>query len=149
MRPYLGLLAPQLPITGTFAVPLGLYYVLLSGRVVAHRIQGKKLNDQPLSGASAETEGLAKSIRAQVNYTENVPLALVLASIVELNGGSRRVLTGALSVLVAARVLHAHFGLLLEKSNGFGRPIGYLSTQGVLLGLAGYSAYLLKGFWGY
>ncbi|KAF1821900.1 uncharacterized protein K489DRAFT_370804 [Dissoconium aciculare CBS 342.82] len=144
-----GLLTPQLPITGTFAVPLGLYYVLLSGRVVAQRLQSKKLTDQPVGGAAADTNGLAASIRAQVNFAENVPLALILAGIVELNGGSRRVLTGALSVLVAARVLHAHFGLLLQNSSGFGRPIGYLSTQGVVVGLVGYSAYLLKSFWGY
>jgi uncharacterized membrane protein YecN with MAPEG domain len=76
-------------------------------------------------------------------------LALILAGIVELNGGSRKVLTSFLSVLLAARVLHANFGILLEGSKGFGRPIGHISTQGVVAGLVGYGAYLLKEYWGY
>lgn len=87
--------------------------------------------------------------RAQVNFSENVPLALALAGIVELNGGSRKVLTGALGALFVFRVLHAEFGLLTKESKGMGRPAGHFGTQGVVAVLGGYAAWLVKGYWGF
>lgn len=83
-----------------------------------------------------------------MNFAENVPLALALAGIVELNGGSRKVLTAALSVLFVARVLHAELGIMTKGHQGIGRPAGHFGTQGVIAGLAGYAAYLVKGYWG-
>lgn len=80
-----------------------------------------------------------------------MPLALLLAALVEANGGSRRVLITALSVLSVARVLHVEKGLLVTDSKkphtGFGRPVGFLGTVGVVLGLAGYGAWLGKEAW--
>lgn len=87
--------------------------------------------------------------RAQMNFAENVPLALALAGIVELNGGSRKVLTWALSALFVARVLHAEFGLLAKNASGMGRPAGHFGTQGVVAVLGGYAAWLVKGYWGF
>lgn len=82
-----------------------------------------------------------------MNFTENVPLALVLAAIVELNGGSRKALTYTLSALTAFRILHAEFGIMGEGHMGNGRPIGFFGTQGIVLGLAGYAIYLVQGYW--
>jgi len=82
-----------------------------------------------------------------MNFAENVPLALALAAVVELNGGSRKALTWALSALVVFRLLHAEGGLMLKNYMGPGRPAGYFGTQGVIAGLAGYAAYLVKGYW--
>lgn len=77
-----------------------------------------------------------------------MPLALALAAIVELNGGSRKALTWALSILTVARVLHADFGIMQKRQYGFGRSPGFWLTQSVVGGLAGYAAYLVKAYWG-
>lgn len=92
---------------------------------------------------------LFAATRSQMNFAENVPLALALAGIVELNGGSRRVLTSALSALFVFRVLHAEAGLMTKNSSGMGRPAGHFGTQAVVSVLAGYAAWLVKGYWGF
>jgi uncharacterized membrane protein YecN with MAPEG domain len=83
------------------------------------------------------------------NYVENVPLALLLAGIVELNGGNRKALNTALGVLLLLRILHVEFGLKGPNNNGFGRGLGYFGTQSYMVGMAGYAAYLVKGYWGF
>lgn len=83
-----------------------------------------------------------------MNFAENVPLALLLAAVVELNGGSRKLLTAGLSVLLVSRILHAELGLMAKNSAGPGRTIGHVGTMGTIVGLAGYAAYLVKGYWG-
>jgi hypothetical protein len=55
-----------------------------------------------------------------------------------------------MGTLLALRVAHAEGGLRLQGefgNNGIGRPIGYFGSIGVLGGLAGYTAYLVKGYW--
>jgi hypothetical protein len=42
---------------------------------------------------------------------------------------------------------HAEFGLMAQDSMGVGRIVGYYGTQTVLASLAGYTAYLIKGYW--
>ncbi|KAK8095857.1 MAPEG family-domain-containing protein [Apiospora kogelbergensis] len=166
-------LVPLLPITGSFAVPFTAYFTFLSARVVRHRLEGK----QPLgdgshrgsksssssssssSGRSSTSRGsrgeqlsdskLFVASRAHQNFAENVPLAFALAAVVELNGGNRKILTGALGALFAFRVLHAELGMYREEALGVGRPVGYYGTLASMLGLAGYAAFLVKGFWGF
>lgn len=36
-----------------------------------------------------------------------------------------------------------------EDYKGVGRPIGFFGTQGFLAAMAGYSAWLVKGYWGF
>jgi MAPEG family len=78
-----------------------------------------------------------------------VPLALLLAGIVELNGGNRKTLNTALGVLLLLRILHVEFGLKGFNNNGFGRALGYFGTQSYMVGMAGYATYLVKGYWGF
>ncbi|KAK5940268.1 hypothetical protein PMZ80_007688 [Knufia obscura] len=148
-----GLTIPKLlPITGTFALPLSAYYIFLQSRVIYHRIQTEKNIQQESSSSSSsdnEYDPLRAAIRAQANFNENVPLALALAAVVELNGGSRRVLSWALGSLVVFRVLHADVGLMARDYTGPGRPIGYFGTQGFIAGMAGYAGWLVKGYWGF
>ncbi|KAK7969122.1 Membrane-associated proteins in eicosanoid and glutathione metabolism [Apiospora sp. TS-2023a] len=167
-------LVPLLPITGSFAVPFTAYFAFLSARVVKHRLDGK----QPLgdgsqksksssssssssgrsstssSGRSSRGDQLSDSklfvaSRAHSNFAENVPLAFALAAVVELNGGNRKILTGAMGALFAFRVLHAELGMQREDALGLGRPVGYYGTLASMMGLAGYAAFLVKGFWGF
>lgn len=141
-----------LPITGSFVLPLTAYYIYLQNRVVAVRLDSKAYAPGHQSSKTTsnddEHDPLLATTRAQMNWAENVPLALALSAIVELNGGSRKALTGLLSALTIFRVLHADFGVLAQGYLGRGRPIGYFGTQGVVAGLAGYAAYLVKGYWG-
>jgi uncharacterized membrane protein YecN with MAPEG domain len=87
--------------------------------------------------------------RCHHNFIENVPLALLLAGIVELNGGNRKALNAALGALLLFRILHVEFGLKGPGNNGFGRAVGFFGTGVYLIGMAGYAAYLVKGYWGF
>lgn len=84
-----------------------------------------------------------------MNFLENVPFAFTLAAIAELNGGNRTVLNYVMAALFVLRVGHAELGLRAKDTLGPGRTLGIFGTQGVLAGLAAYSAYLIKGYWGY
>jgi uncharacterized membrane protein YecN with MAPEG domain len=85
-----------------------------------------------------------------LNFLENVPIALIFAAVAELNGANKKILNYALGTLLVLRVLHAELGLRgQEDAIGVGRPIGYFGTQGIIAGLAGYCAYLVKGYWGF
>ena len=77
-----------------------------------------------------------------------MPIALLLASIVELNGGNRKVLNGSLGTLLLLRILHVEFGMLGPNALSMGRRIGYYGTLGFIGGMAGYATYLVKGYWG-
>jgi uncharacterized membrane protein YecN with MAPEG domain len=107
----------------------------------------------PSNNKEAASDPLLVATRCQANFIENVPLALLLAGLVEANGGSRKALTVALSMLCVARVLHVEKGLLVEDSKhphtGIGRPVGFFGTVGVVVGLAGYGAWLGKAVWGF
>lgn len=87
--------------------------------------------------------------RCHQNFIENVPLALLLAGVVELNGGSRKALNAGLGALLVCRILHVEFGLKAPGNNGFGRAVGFFGTEVYLIGMAGYAAYLVKGYWGF
>lgn len=80
---------------------------------------------------------------------EYVPLALLGAAIVELNGGNRKILNGGLAALLLFRIMHVELGMHGANANGPGRLIGHLGTAGFLGGMSAYAAYLVKGYWGF
>ncbi|SMR55799.1 unnamed protein product [Zymoseptoria tritici ST99CH_1E4] len=141
-------LANSLSVTGSFALPFGLYYTYLQSLVIRQRMHAKSAIS-PTSGGNPEHDPLLASVRAQGNFLENVPLCLILSGLVESNGGDKRILTWALSALFVARVAHAQFGITSKNYMGKGRAFGFSVTAAVLNGLAGYSAWLVKGYWGY
>jgi uncharacterized membrane protein YecN with MAPEG domain len=138
-------------ITGTWTLPFTAYLLLLQGRVVAKRIQNEKWIGEQCGQAAEghDVDSLQLVSRCHNNFIENVPLALLLAGVVELNGGNRKVLNGALGALLLLRILHVEFGLKGPKNIAFGRPVGFFGTQGYMAGMAGYAAYLVKGYWGF
>ncbi len=72
------------------------------------------------------------SIRAHGNYTENVPIALLLLLLNELNGLSERSLVILGSILLVSRILH--YIMLVSRSLPIVlRPISMLGTLGVIL----------------
>ncbi|KAI2470424.1 membrane-associated, eicosanoid/glutathione metabolism protein [Annulohypoxylon bovei var. microspora] len=139
-------LAPLLPISGTFALPFSAYFTFLSYRVVHHRLADKQYLGDNSSKDGDLNNKLYLATRCHQNFIENVPLALVLAAFAELNGGNRKALTAALSALLAFRIVHVEAGLM--NGLGIGRPIGYWGTFVTIATLGGYAAFLVKGYWG-
>ncbi|KAI1762501.1 membrane-associated, eicosanoid/glutathione metabolism protein [Hypoxylon sp. FL1150] len=139
-------LAPLVPIAGTFALPFSAYFTFLSYRVVHYRLK----DEQYLGDNSSKTGDLNNKLylagRCHQNFVENVPLGITLAALAELNGGNRKMITAALSALLAFRVLHVEAGLI--NGMGLGRPVGYWGTLATIASLGGYAAYLVKGYWG-
>lgn len=141
-------------MTGTWTLPFAAYLLYLSNRVVYQRVKhekyiGENLPDDNTAFASGATNQLQLDSRAHGNFVESVPFALVLAAIAELNGVNRKVLNYALGTLLLLRIAHVELGLKGENANGIGRGIGFFGTQGFIAGIAGYGAYLVKGYWGY
>ncbi|KAK4457691.1 membrane-associated, eicosanoid/glutathione metabolism protein, partial [Cladorrhinum samala] len=151
-------------VTGSFLLPFTAYFSLLSTRVVLQRLATRTVlgTDSPAipmtkPGAESSTntqsstsnEALLVASRAQANFAEYVPLALLVAAVAELNGAHKKALTLSLSGLLAARIAHVEMGLRRPGSTGIGRTIGSYGTLGVMGFLAGYAGYLVKGYWGY
>ncbi|EXJ92468.1 hypothetical protein A1O3_01019 [Capronia epimyces CBS 606.96] len=154
-----GITVPKLlPITGTFAPAFGAYFVLLGLRVsLARQSTHTLLGDRtaPEKAASdpkpkpLSTDQLLIATRAHANFVENVPLALLVAALVELNGGDRRILTGSLATLLFLRIAHVELGLRAKNALGLGRPVGTLGTWGFIAGMSSYAAWLVKSYWGF
>ncbi|KAK9779616.1 hypothetical protein SCAR479_03682 [Seiridium cardinale] len=151
--PVLAPLLRRTAVTGSFAVPFAAYFSFLSLRVVRNRLDDEHYigdNSSKTPGHdSQKSNKLYVSSRAHANFAENVPLAFALAAVAELNGGNRKILTGAMATLFTLRVLHSELGIMKPEGMGRGRPIGYFGTIGTMLGLAGYAAFLVKDYWGF
>ncbi|KAK8222182.1 MAPEG family-domain-containing protein [Phyllosticta paracitricarpa] len=136
------------PVTATWSAPFVAYLALLSNRVVYYRITEKTyMGDRCKSSSSAstttpapapsgsapESDPLFLATRSHANFLENVPLALTLSLLAELNGASRKVLHGALATLLVLRVAHVELGLQSSfrgmKSVGLGRALGLHDTS--------------------
>ncbi len=119
----------SLTITALYASLAGLLLLFLSFRVVRWR---RKLSVGLGDGGQ---ENLLRAQRAQANFTEYVPIALILLAVAE-----SQVLTGWLlhtagAILVLARLLHA-WGLSQSSGRSFGRYWGTLLTWVVILALS-------------
>jgi uncharacterized protein len=137
---------------GTWTLPFTAYLFLLSARVSKLRIDNKQLMGNKISRPNApsdEVDPLEVATRCHANYLENIPIALMTAAIVELNGGNRKIINGGLAALLLFRILHVEFGMRAADTNGPGRVIGHLGTAITLNGMAAYAVYLVKGYWGY
>lgn len=91
----------QLPITSLFVAGFCLALVALSIPVTVLRI---KLN-LPIGGSDDPV--LKKRIRAQGNFIEYVPLALIALALVEFSGAEEYLVLAIGSTLAAGRILHA------------------------------------------
>ena len=135
-------------VTGTWTLPFAGYLSFLAHRVVLDRLRTEKwIGDRSEPGDAADR--LEIDGRSHKNFLENVPLAFTLAAIAELNGANRKVLNYALAGLFAVRILHVELGIKRPEAMGNGRPIGFWGSQAFIVGIAGYSAYLVKAYWGF
>jgi hypothetical protein len=109
------------PITALYAVILGVIAAALIGPIGPLRL---KKQISVLDGGDAE---LLIAMRRHGNFTEHVPLALILMMIVELNGASGTLLHGVGIVLVLARIAHP-LGLKVDDLTAKLRLVGAVGT---------------------
>jgi len=117
------------PVTALYAGLAGLLLLALAGLVVRARWRY-----QTRLGVGTEP-GMERAVRVHGNFTEYVPLALLLMLLGELNGLPAALLHAAGIVLLASRVLHAS-GLGRTSGRSFGRFWGTAGTWLVLLVLS-------------
>ncbi len=119
----------KLLITPIYAAIFALIMVGLSFYVIKMRYKHR------VSLGDGGNQEMLKAIRAHGNFTEYVPIALILLVLLELNGESAVVLHGFGSAMLVGRLCHAP-GLNSRGTTIF-RQLGMVLTFGVLLGLAG------------
>jgi len=78
---------------------------------------------------------LLEASRRQMNFVENVPLALILMALAEGGGASSLVLNIAGIVLVVSRLVHP-FGITVTRQSHPLRIGGSVATTAVQLGMA-------------
>jgi uncharacterized protein len=79
-------------------------------------------------------EALMRRMRAQSNFIENIPLALILIGLIEITGKGGQWLAIAGAVLMLSRISHA-IGMDNPGGSPF-RAIGVLVTTLTMIGLA-------------
>lgn len=109
------------PISAFYAVALGVIAAALIGPIGPLRL---KKQVSVLDGGDPE---LLVAIRRHGNFTEHVPLALILMIIVELNGASAALLHGVGIVLVVSRIAHP-LGLKADDLTPKLRLVGAVGT---------------------
>src|SRR3979490_1358457 len=116
-------------VTPLYAGLLALLFLVLSIRVTQRRGREK------IFLGDGGHPRLARVIRGQANFTEYVPLALLLMAMLELSHYSIYVLHGLGIVLLVARLLHG-YALSFTQQFMFGRVAGAGLTF-LVLGVAG------------
>jgi len=116
-------------ITALYAGLLGLVLIYLSYMVATNR----KKHQVGIGDGNNET--LARAIRVQANFTEYVPIALILLAIFEANQGSSLLAHIGGTSLLVGRILHAQ-GLGKTIKASFGRVTGIMLTWLMILGLS-------------
>jgi len=112
-------------VTPLYAGLLTVWFVLLSVRVVDLRRRGIIFGDNG-------DVGVIRIVRAQANFAEYVPLALLMMGFLESGRHSIYVLHALGIALVIARLLHG-LGLSFGWRTRFGRVAGAAITFVVLL----------------
>lgn len=114
----------MLPVTSSVAALAAVVLVALSIRVSLARMRaGVRIG-------LGEDETLLRRARAQGNFTEYVPLALILLGLAELRGAGTGWLLAVAVLLVAGRALHVA-GILGGRTAL--RAPGMVGTYGALL----------------
>lgn len=90
----------MIPITAALAGAAAIFLVLLSFPIANRR------RSQKISSGDAGDEGFNRMIRAQANFVEYTPLAILVIGISELNGFHTHYVCALAATLAAARVLH-------------------------------------------
>ena len=126
----------SLSITPLYAALLTFVFLTLSWRVIMYRRANK------ISLGDADDKNLLKRMRAQANFIEYTPLALILILLAEAQGAPALALHLMGLALLAGRVLHA-VGFASTPQKFILRQLGMVLTLAVMalaaLGLLGHA----------
>lgn len=123
----------NLEITALYAALLGVLFIFLSFMVSKNRLRAH------VSLGDGSDEGLEQAIRAQGNFAEYVPMALLLLGLVEVQGAAAGLVHGLGATLLVSRLMHA-WGISRPKAVHPGRKFGTIFTWLMILAA---SVYLL------
>lgn len=112
-------MAISLPITSLLALPLTLLMVGLAYRVAALRIRNK------IGLGVGSNKTLARAMAAHGNAAENIPIALLLFALAEIQEANSLLLTVCGVLFVIGRGLNA-LGVSRHSGRSFGRFYGTL-----------------------
>ena len=118
--------APLLSILPVYAAIFGLMFIYLSICVIKQRRSAK------VSIGDGDNPALRKAIAVHNNFSQYVPLALLLIAFVELNHAPATITHGLCACLLVGRVAHA-YGLAQPVQIMKLRQIGVLLTFGVII----------------
>lgn len=121
-------------IVPIYAAIFAVMLVVLSLRVAKTR------GDVRVAIGDGGNRTLLRRIRVQGNFTEYVPMSLLVFMFVELQGWPRWLVHGLCLVLLAARLLHA-YGVAQEPEDIRLRATGMATTAGLLVIAAGLVLY--------
>jgi uncharacterized protein len=89
---------------------------------------GKLRGVHKISVGDGGHESLLRSMRAQGNFIEQVPITVLLVGLVELAGKGGQWLAPAAAVFILGRIAHA-FGMASDTSFKAGRGIGMATSM--------------------
>ena len=119
------LTASSIETTIIFAAIFGLLHVVFTLRVGGYRFRNR------ISLGDGGDDELLKRIRAHGNFTENVPIGLLLLLLNELNGLAENYLIALGSVFLMARVMH-YITIVSKVLPLIFRPISMVLTLGTI-----------------
>jgi len=112
-------------VTPIYASVLALVFLILSTNVIAIRRSRK------ISLGDGDDALLRRRIRAQANFAEYVPLALILIVMVEERGAHGGLVHGLAAALLVGRAMHG-FALSTLTKRPFHRTVGMVVTLAVI-----------------
>lgn len=121
-------------VTLLYACLLGLVGLVLGGLV------GRTRGAANVSLGEGGRTDLLEAMRRHANWVENVPFAVVLMALIEINGASKTWLHALGLVLLVARIVHP-FGL---DASIMMRPARFVGAAGTFLMML---AAILTGLW--
>jgi uncharacterized protein len=113
-------------ITSVYAAVLGLVAIFLSFHVIQMRAKTK------ISLLDGSNNALKERIRRHGNFTEYVPLALILMACAEAGGATPTWLHAIGGMLLISRLIHP-FGIKHDNASAPARIIGATGTQIAML----------------
>ena len=111
----------SVPITAFYASLLGLCYLYLSGLVISVRRRER------ISLGDGGNEDLKRVSRAHANFSEYVPLTLIMIVCLEINGAYQWPVHLCAGLLLFGRILHA-YGLRKHEGASWQRFTGMIFT---------------------
>jgi uncharacterized membrane protein YecN with MAPEG domain len=113
-------------ITSAYAAVLGLIAIILSFHVIQLRAKTK------VSLLDGDNNTLKERIRRHGNFTEYVPLALILMAFAEAGGATSGWLHVIGAILLVSRLIHP-FGIKHDNGAAPARVLGAAGTQVAML----------------